>query len=198
MSECRLRELFGVFFRIGLFTFGGGAAMIPLMRQELCDRRGWMGEADFLETIALAQCAPGPIAGNLAVLLGYRLRRWAGAATTLLGVALPAFLVILFIAWGYEDFREQAWAEKIFAGLRPAVLVLIGGAALRFGRLALRTTVDWAVYGVSLAGLVLFGLHPVLVIVGAALFALGGAVRAGRRGPPEEEADPTDVAGAAV
>jgi chromate transporter len=171
VQTCSPRRLFGLFFRIGLFTFGGGMAMIPLIRHQLCERHGLVTDEQFLESIAVSQCAPGPIACNLGVMLGYRICGWRGAAAALFGVATPAFLVLLTIAWQYQVWREQLWAARLFAGLRPAIVVLIAHAALRFGRMALRDHWAWAVYLVSVVGLVLLRLHPLAIIGGAALLA---------------------------
>lgn len=172
MRRISLSELFLLFLRIGAFTFGGGMAMIPIIRREIVEVRALVSDEEFLECIALTQCAPGPISGNLSVLLGYRVGGWAGAAVSLAGVAVPAFFVILVIAWQYSAWRDQAWAARLFAGLRPAILVLIAHAALRFSRLSLRTTPAWVIFGLSLAGLILFRLHPVVIILGAAVFAM--------------------------
>lgn len=165
-------ELFRVFFRIGLFTFGGGMAMIPLIEQELCGRLCLLREDQFISSIGLAQCAPGPIAGNLAVLLGYRAGGVVGAAAALAGVATPAFLIILLIASQYESWRELAWVGKALLGLRPAVVVLIAFAALRFGRMVVRGRVSMAIYAAGLIALVALRVHPAVVVVAAGLVGL--------------------------
>lgn len=161
------RRLFAQFFRIGLFTFGGGMAMIPLIRHQLVERDSLVDDGQFVEAIAVAQCAPGPIAGNLAVLLGHRIAGWRGAAAALLGVALPAFLVLVVIAWQFRAWRDQLWAAKLFAGLRPAVIVLIAFAAFRLGRMTLHDRYSWAIYLAATLGLVAFGLHPLAIILAA-------------------------------
>lgn len=172
MKRARPRDLFQLFFRIGLFTFGGGMAMIPLIQRDLCARLCLVDDEAFIRSVALAQCAPGPIAGNLAVLLGYEVGGLAGAAAALIGVALPAFLVILLIAWQYHFWRDISWAGRIFAGLRPAVVVLVAYAALRFGRMVLRGRVPVVIYLAALLALAVFRVHPALVVGGAGLAAL--------------------------
>lgn len=172
-GECNLDrprplDLLRLFLRIGAFTFGGGMAMIPLMRQELVAERHFLDDEAFVETLALAQCAPGPIAGNIAVLLGYRLAGWAGAALSLLGVAVPAFVVITFIAANYAAWRGQTWAAQAFAGVRPAVVVLIAFAAVRLGRAALTDRYAWAAFAAASVALLLFRVHPLAVVLAAA------------------------------
>ena len=93
-----LVNIFGTFFRIGLFTLGGGLAMSPVMRHELVIKRQWLKDADFMSVMSLATVVPGAIAVNIAYLLGRRLRGKTGAAVAILGTILPSFFVILFIA----------------------------------------------------------------------------------------------------
>lgn len=179
MRRPQLSRLFLIFLRIGAFTFGGGLAMIPLIQEELVVKLRLLDDHAFVETIALAQSAPGPIAGNVAVLLGYRLNGMAGALTSLCGVAVAPVAVILLIAANYRAWRSQTWAAAAFAGLRPAIVVLVAGAALRFGRVTLRDRISWAVFATASLLLIAVNLHPVAVVAGAGLFA------AVRRLPPE-------------
>jgi chromate transporter len=197
VSSRRLGQLFLVFLRIGAFTFGGGMAMIPLMHEELVVRRGLVNDDQFVEAIALAQCAPGPIAGNLAVLLGYRLAGWIGAGTMLLGVALPAFLVITVIAANYAAWRSQSWASEVFGGLRPAVVVLVASAALRIGRATLRDRVSWGIFAVAAALLIGFRLHPVVVVAAAGGFSVWWAFRPGNAQTPGGAGAGEEVGGGA-
>ena len=93
-----LLDLFLTFAKIGLFTFGGGYAMVPIIQREVIERRGWIDREEFLELLTLAQSAPGPIALNTSVFVGYKMRGYAGALAALLGVVVPAFTVILIVA----------------------------------------------------------------------------------------------------
>lgn len=154
--------------------------MIPLIREELVTRRRLVDDESFLETIALAQCAPGPIAGNLAVLLGYRLAGPLGAGLLLCAVALAPIAVISLIAANYAAWRSQTWAAAAFAGLRPAVVVLVAGAALRVGRSALRDRVSWVIFGAAAFLLTVLNVHPLAVVTGAAVLAGIRGLRPGR------------------
>ena len=117
--------MFGSFFKIGLFTFGGGYAMVPIIQREVIDRRGWVDRAEFVELLTLAQSAPGPIALNTSVFVGYKMRGYAGALAALLGVVVPAFTVILIVAIYFAQFRENVYVNAAFKGMRPAVVALI-------------------------------------------------------------------------
>lgn len=117
--------MFGSFFKIGLFTFGGGYAMVPIIQREVIDRRGWVDRDEFVELLTLAQSAPGPIALNTSVFVGYKMRGYAGALAALLGVVVPAFTVILIVAIYFAQFRENVYVNAAFMGMRPAVVALI-------------------------------------------------------------------------
>ena len=120
-----LLTMFGSFFKIGLFTFGGGYAMVPIIQREVIDRRGWVNRDEFVELLTLAQSAPGPIALNTSVFVGYKMRGYAGALAALLGVVVPAFTVILIVAIYFAQFRENVYVNAAFKGMRPAVVALI-------------------------------------------------------------------------
>ena len=120
-----LFELFASFFRVGLFTFGGGFAMIPLIQREVIDKHHWIEEQDFLDLMIVAQSAPGPIALNTAVFVGYKMQRFRGALAALLGIVIPSFVIILLIALLFQDIRHNAVVDAAFKGMRPAVVALI-------------------------------------------------------------------------
>lgn len=120
-----LLTMFGSFFKIGLFTFGGGYAMVPIIQREVIDHRGWVDRDEFIELLTLAQSAPGPIALNTSVFVGYKMRGYAGALAALLGVVVPAFTVILIVAIYFAQFRENVYVNAAFKGMRPAVVALI-------------------------------------------------------------------------
>lgn len=161
-----LLDLFATFFRIGLFTFGGGYAMIPLIRGEVIDRKRWIAEEEFLDLLTLAQSAPGPISLNTSVFVGYRLRGYAGAVAAILGVVVPSFTIILMIAAFFTDFRYNPVIDAAFRGMRPAVVALIVGPVL-----SLSKGMRWPMYPVIAAtALAIWGLgwSPVLILVAAA------------------------------
>ena len=166
-------RLFSTFFKIGAFTLGGGYAMIPLVQREVVDRRGWIGEEEFLDLIALAQSAPGVIAVNTAVFVGYKVHGWKGVVSSVLGAILPSFLIILLIATCFTRFREYPQVEAVFKGIRPAVVALIAAPLYKMAKAA---KITWKTLWVPIAALLLIWLgkvSPVIVIVAA---ILGGLV----------------------
>ncbi|MHB9056035.1 MAG: chromate transporter [Paludibacteraceae bacterium] len=118
-------QMFTTFVRIGTFTIGGGYAMIPLIQKEVVERKKWMDAREFIDMLAMAQSAPGVIAINTAIFIGYKIKGFKGSLVTTLGSALPSFIIILLIAMTFTNFKDNIVVEKIFKGIRPAVVALI-------------------------------------------------------------------------
>ena len=172
-----LLEIFWSFLKIGAFTFGGGYAMIPLIQHEVIHRRRWIEERDFLDLLTLAQTAPGPIALNTAVFVGYKRRGYLGALSAIMGVILPSFLVILVVAIFFASVRDNAYVDAAFKGMRPAVVALIVAPIV-----GLSKGMRWWLVAVALAvALVVwhFGISPVWFLIAGAVM---GACVAARRG----------------
>mgnify|MGYP001725449366 CR=1 FL=1 len=125
-----LATIFVSFLKIGMFTFGGGYAMLPLIERELITKRKWIEQKEFLDLLTLAQSVPGPIAVNTAVFVGYKVRGLRGAAAALLGTVTPSFVIILVIAIFFAGIRQNPVVDAAFKGMRPAVVALIASAAL--------------------------------------------------------------------
>ena len=115
-------EAFSIFFKIGAFTIGGGYAMVPLIEDEIVTKRRWIAKEDFIDLLAIAQSAPGILAVNISIFIGYRLRGIRGSIVTALGTILPSFLIILAIALFFHNFKDNVYVERIFKGIRPAVV----------------------------------------------------------------------------
>ena len=122
--------LFTSFFKIGLFTFGGGYAMISIIQNEVIERRRWIEEKDFLDLLTLAQSAPGPISLNTSVFVGYKMYGYAGALAALLGVVMPSFLIILIVAMFFSQIRENEIIDAAFKGMRWWLISLSAAVAL--------------------------------------------------------------------
>ena len=163
----RLHTIFLSFFKIGLFTFGGGYAMLPLIERELIAKRKWIEQKEFLDLLTLAQSVPGPIAVNTSVFVGYKVRGFGGAVAALLGCLLPSFAIILAIALFFSDIRQNPVIDAAFKGMRPAVVALIIGPVISLAR-----GMHWTMLGViALAALAVWGLgwSPIWVLAAAAL-----------------------------
>ena len=122
-------DLFLTFFKIGLFTFGGGYAMLPLIMQEV-ESHGWLANEELINFIAVAESTPGPFAINIATYVGSEMGGVLGSVVATLGVVMPSFIVILIVAKIYEKFKQSKIVKGAMCGLRPAAVGLIGSAVL--------------------------------------------------------------------
>jgi chromate transporter len=129
-------QLFSTFARIGTFTFGGGYAMIPLIEREVVEKKKWIAHREFIDTLALAQSAPGVMAINTAIFVGYKVKGFKGSLVAALGAALPSFIVIVVIATFFVDMRQNPTVDKIFKGIRPAVVALIAAPLFKMAKSA--------------------------------------------------------------
>lgn len=176
-----LFKLFATFFRIGVFTFGGGYAMIPLIEKDIVERNRWVGREDFVDLLAVAQSAPGIFAVNMAVFIGYKLRGTRGAIAAALGCVLPSVVIILLIALFFRQFRHLPIVNNVFMGLRPAVVALI---AVPVFSVAKSAKLGWSTAWIPVLSallIVAFGVSPVYVIAVAALAGFVWGKMGGRK-----------------
>ena len=129
-------QLFWSFLKIGSFTIGGGYAMVPIIEEELVRKRQWIESEEFVDMLALSQSAPGILAVNISIATGYRIRGIGGAITATLGTVLPSFIIILLIAMFFQRFQDNEVVERIFKGIRPAVVALIAAPVFKLGKSA--------------------------------------------------------------
>lgn len=165
-------QLFWTYLKIGTFTLGGGYAMLPLIQREVVDRQRWIDEEEFLNMIALAQAAPGLIAVNSAIFIGWRIGGWRGVAGAVLGAVLPSFLIILAIAMVFSEWKELPAVEAAFKGIRPAVVALIAAPLVKMAKSA---KISWLTALIPIvAALVIWLLHvsPVWVILATIVLTL--------------------------
>ena len=167
-------QSFKTFFKIGMFTLGGGYAMIPIIEAEVVDKHGWVSKEEFLDLIAIAQSCPGVFAINISIFIGYRLKKIPGAIATALGTALPSFLIILASAMFFRQFEDNPVVAAIFRGIRPAVVALI---AVPTFNLAKSAQITWSTCWIPIAGALAIylidGFSPIYLII---LAGLGGWV----------------------
>ncbi|MFC5653687.1 chromate transporter [Paenibacillus solisilvae] len=164
--------LFITFLKIGLVSFGGGYAVIPMIQFEVSANE-WMTSGDFQEAVSLAGMAPGPIATNTATLIGYKAAGILGAAASTFGMVLPSLTVVVLMAAFFFRLQHNQWVKSSFYGLRPVITGLIAYAAIHFGFPAGETGFTWVTVCTLLicAGsfylLLKYRLHPIMVIIAA-------------------------------
>ncbi|MBA1337126.1 MAG: Chromate transport protein [Firmicutes bacterium] len=167
-----LFKLFWVFFKIGSFTFGGGLAMLPLIEREIVDNNRWMSREEFIDIIAATQCMPGVIAVNTAIYLGYHLYGIVGAVAGSLGAIIPSFVIMIVAASFFMSFKEHQMVQAVLNGIKPAVAVLIFSSAIKLGKVLEKNRYTYSVAAASLLLISFLGIHPILVIVGAAFLGI--------------------------
>ncbi len=170
----RLFDLFWSFLKIGLFTFGGGYAMIPLIQAEVVEKKRWIAKQDFLDLLTLAQSAPGPISLNTSVFVGYKMRGYAGAVMSILGVVVPSFAIILAVAMLFADVRYNPVVDAAFKGMRPAVVALIIVPVISLAR-----GMHWAMLAVVAATALAIwhlGWSPIYILAAAAATGVAWAL----------------------
>lgn len=178
----RLSELFGEFARIGLFTFGGGYAMIPLIEELCLTRKKWLNAEEMAHTIAISEATPGPIAINCATFVGYKQRSWVGAVATTTGICLPSFVIIYLIAVFISNFLELTVVAHAIQGIKIAVGILICQAGFKMARRSAHSWIGYLVLGLSMLALLTcewFQLHISVgyILLGSVVFSqIGNAL----------------------
>lgn len=165
-------SLFLTFLKIGAFTFGGGYAMIPLIKRELVENKKWIEEKDILDIVAIAESTPGPIAINAATFVGFKLKGFWGAFLSTLGVVLPSFFIIIAISLVLNVFWEFKVVQYAFRGIRAGVLALIVNA---FWSMYKQCPRQWSAYAIAVlafAVVTFTRINVIFVIAGCALLGI--------------------------
>ncbi len=168
-----LLDLFCAFFRIGLFTFGGGYAMLPLLQREIVEKKKWATEEEMLDYFAVGQCTPGVIAVNTATFVGFKEKKLSGAIFATLGVVSPSLVIITVIAALLSNFSHIAAVQNAFAGIRVAVCVLILNSIVKLWKKSVVDKLTFAVFlAVFIGSVLLSHVSPVVFIVAAAVLGI--------------------------
>ena len=138
-KRASLWQIFATFFKTGLFTFGGGYAMISILEEELVSKKRWITNADMLDMLVIAESTPGVIAVNTATSVGFRVRGVLGAIMATLGVVLPSFLIITALTFFINEFSDNAWYQAAFTGIQACVTILIINAFVKLAKQIERT-----------------------------------------------------------
>ena len=158
-------KAFAKFFRIGLFTIGGGYAMIPIIEAEIVDKQKWISQKDFIDLIAIAQSVPGIFAVNISIFIGYKIKNFWGALCMALGTILPSFIIILSIALFFFQFQDNEAVQRIFMGIRPAVVALIAAPTFKMAKTACINRYNIWIPVVSALLIWLVGFSPIYIII---------------------------------
>ena len=146
-------ELFWTFAKVGVCTFGGGYAMLPILQREVVEKKGWVTDAEITDYYALGQCTPGIIAVNTSVFIGHQLRKIPGGVAAALGVVFPSFVVITVIAAFLANFADLPVVQHALAGINAVVVALIASSVVKLGKTTLKNAPSIGIFlGVLLAG----------------------------------------------
>ncbi|MGB3367957.1 MAG: chromate transporter [Acidaminobacteraceae bacterium] len=165
-------RLFLTFLKIGLFSFGGGYAMLPFIQREIVDNNGWMDISEFLDIIAVSQMTPGPIAVNSSTYVGVKTLGIFGALVATLGVSIGSFILVVLIARKLEKVKKTHVLDRIFKGLRPAVLALILSSAVNVARVSLESYKEYILLILVLVGAIKYKIHPIKLIALSAIIGI--------------------------
>ena len=174
-----LWDMFITFAKVGVMTFGGGYAMLPILQREVVDNKGWATEEELIDYFAIGQCTPGVIAVNTATFIGQKKKGFSGAIVATLGVVFPSFVIISLLAGVIEAFSHLVWVQNAFGGIRVCVCVLIANAVVKLYKKAIIDVPTLLIYLLVTLGSIFISVSPVVFVIFAAvtgilLNAMGG------------------------
>lgn len=170
------------FMKIGVVTFGGGYAMIPIIENETSKKRNWISGDDLLDVIAISESSPGPIAICAATFIGYKTAGIIGAFLSTLGVVLPSFAIIYIISVFLKEFSTYSIVKYAFFGIRAGVLALIIKAVISMFKKAPKNILAYAIMAVSFALVVLFSANVLVIILSSAVIGIVASIIVRKRG----------------
>ena len=165
----QLLDMFLTFAKVGVMTFGGGYAMLPILQREVVDNKGWATEEELMDYFAIGQCTPGVIAVNTATFIGQKNKGIVGGIVATLGVVFPSLVIISLLAGVIEAFSHLVWVQNAFGGIRVCVCVLIANAVVKLYKKAVVDKITFAIFLIVALGSTLLDLSPVIFVVLAAV-----------------------------
>lgn len=169
-----LIELFIIFFKMGSFTFGGGYAMLPIIQEEIVNKRNWATDEEILDYYAIGQSTPGIIAVNTATFIGYNQKGIIGGIICTLGIVSPSIIVITIIAAFFKNFQNYMIVQHAFGGIRVVVAALIFNTVLKMYKDSVKDFLGISLFIMSFSLLVLLDITPIIVII---ISAIAGIIR---------------------
>lgn len=167
-----LLKLFITFFKIGLFSFGGGYAMLSMMQQEVVEINNWVSIPEFVDMVAISQVTPGPIAINMSTYVGYKIVGVLGSAIATLGCVTPSIIIMLIITRFFFKFQNNKYVESAFLGLRPATIGLVAAAAILVAKGAFIDIKSLGIFGIAFLLSYKYKIDPILMTIGSGIVGL--------------------------
>lgn len=156
-------ELFITFFKLGLFTFGGGYAMIPLIEEIVVNKKKWISQGEILDILAIAESTPGPIAVNSATYIGFKLKGVWGAIIATLGLIIPSFVIIFLISLCYQEVMKWSVVIAMFKGIKIAVILLLFRAVIRLKKAVKLNVISISIFIAALAASLTLSLFNITI-----------------------------------
>lgn len=175
----KLWNLFSSFFKIGLFTFGGGYAMLPMLQREVVEKHGWLSEDDVLDYYAIGQCTPGVIAVNTATFVGERVGGVLGGAVATVAVVLPSLIIIMLISTVLKTLAQFQIVQHALAGIRVGVAALIVVSVSKLFKKGVKGVLGYVLFAVSLIAILIFDLSPIWIVLAAVVIGVVKALKGG-------------------
>jgi chromate transporter len=167
-----LWSLFITFAKVGVMTFGGGYAMLPILEREVVTNHGWSTSEQMLDYYAIGQCTPGVIAVNVSTFIGYKTRGILGAIVATLGIVFPSLVIITVLASVLKMFQDNVYVSKAFAGIRIAVCALMASAVIKLSKKAISGIATAIIAVASLLLEILLGVSPIIIVASVVAFGL--------------------------
>lgn len=165
-------KLFVAFFRIGLFTIGGGYAMLPMLRKEVVNKYGWATDEEMLDYFAIGQSTPGIIAINTSTFIGFKKAGVIGALFSTLGMILPSWIIIITIAIFFETFAQYAIVQSALVGIRVVVVVLILNVVIKMGKRSITNWIKALLFVTAFTVIMFFGVSSIYAVSGAIVLGI--------------------------
>lgn len=162
-------QLFTAFFKIGLFTFGGGMAMLPMLQKELVESKQWLTDEEILNYFAIGQCTPGIIAVNVATFCGYKRAGLLGAIIATIGIVCPSWIIIMLIAGSISHFAENPWVTRALKGVYAAVAALLIRAVFSFGKKIITDSAAAFIAAASFFAVTVWNVPGILIVLAAGI-----------------------------
>ena len=186
----RYVQLFTAFFKIGLFTFGGGMSMLPMLQRELVESKKWMTEEEILNYFAIGQCTPGIIAVNVATFCGYKRAGLSGAIVSTIGIVCPSWIVITLIAGSISRFSDIEWIQRAMKGVYVAVAALLARAVFTFGKKIITDFVTAGIAAGAFLAMSVWNVSGILIVLAAGIIGFcAQIIRNGKRVSDNREED---------
>ena len=171
-EKTSLWSLFITFAKVGVMTFGGGYAMLPILEREVVTNHGWATSEQMLDYYAIGQCTPGIIAVNVATFIGYSERGVFGAIFATLGMLFPSLLIITSLASVLQLFQDNVYVQKAFGGIRIAVCALIASTVIKLAKKTIRSIIAAIITIATLCLELFLGVSPVIIVASVIVFGL--------------------------